>query len=64
MRNRGYQLLGMAVWNTLRWTVLKLLLRRKLGDTTVLTRLKFGAGAAVVIAVFAFVLSRKEGEEE
>ena len=56
--------MGMAVWNTLRWTVLKLLLRRKLGDTSVLTRLKFGAGAAVVIAVFAFVLSRKEGEEE
>jgi hypothetical protein len=53
----GYRILGMAVWALLKW-----LLRRQFRDATDSRRLKLAAGLILVVIVFGFVLSRKEGE--
>jgi hypothetical protein len=53
----GYRLLGMAVWKTLRFLV-----RRELRGSSAGDRAKLAAGLTVVVAVFVFVLSRKEGD--
>jgi hypothetical protein len=55
----GYRLLGMAVWKALKW-----LTRRQLRDVSVPKPVLYAAGLAVVAAVAAFVLSRKEGPDE
>jgi len=54
----GYRLLGMVVWNGLKWV-----LRRRVRGTGVADRAKLAGGLAVVVAVFLFILSRKEGDE-
>jgi hypothetical protein len=55
----AYRLLGMVVWNGLKWV-----LRRRVRGTGVPDRAKLAGGLAVVVAVFLFVLSRKEGGED
>jgi hypothetical protein len=54
----GYRLLGMVVWNGLKWV-----LRRRVRGTSVDNRAKLAGGLAVVVAIFLFVLSRKGGDE-
>ena len=54
----AYRLLGMVVWNGLKWV-----LRRRLRTTDTADRVKLAGGLAVVVAVFLFVLSRKAGDE-
>jgi hypothetical protein len=54
----AYRLLGMVVWNGLKWV-----LRRRVRGTETADRAKLAGGLAVVVAVFLFVLSRKEGGE-
>ena len=55
----GYRFLGMLVWNGGKWFA-----RRKVGDSSASQRVGFAAGLAVVAAVFAFVLARKNGDEQ
>jgi hypothetical protein len=55
----AYRLLGMVVWNGLKWV-----LRRRVRGSGVDDRAKLAGGLAVVVAVFLFVLSRKAGGEE
>ena len=52
------RLVGHAVWAGAKWLV-----RRRLGRSTWTQRAKYAAGVAVVLAVFAYVLTRSEGEE-
>jgi hypothetical protein len=54
----AYRLLGMVVWNGLKWV-----LRRKVRTTDTADRVKLAGGLAIVVAVFLFVLSRKDGDE-
>jgi hypothetical protein len=54
----AYRLLGMVVWNGLKWV-----LGRKVRGTDTAGRAKLAGGLAVVVAVLLFVLSRKEGGE-
>ena len=54
----AYRLLGMVVWNGLKWV-----LRRRLRTTDTADRVKLAGGLAVVVAVFLFVFSRKAGDE-
>jgi hypothetical protein len=55
----GYRILGMALWKTLRWFV-----RREAADITVPKSVRYAAGFAIVAAVAAVVLSRREGSDE
>jgi hypothetical protein len=55
----GYRLLGIAVWRAMRWLV-----RRQFGDVSVPKPVRYAAGLAVVAAIAAVVLSRKEGSED
>ena len=54
----AYRLLGMVVWNGLKWV-----LRRRVRKTETGGRAKLVAGLSFVVAVVLFVLSRREGDE-
>jgi hypothetical protein len=55
----GYRILGIAIWKAI-----KFLVRRELRDATVPKSVRYAAGLAVVAAVAAVVLSRREGAED
>jgi hypothetical protein len=55
----GYRLLGIAVWRAMKW-----LLRQQVKDTSVPKPVRYAAGLAVVAAIAAVVLSRREGAED
>jgi hypothetical protein len=54
----GYRVFGMVVWNGLKWVA-----RRKARRSSGRSRVKYAAGVAIVLAVFAYVLTRSEGQE-